>query len=104
MSFLHKLFNLYSIATSSFQPPAQGAVEFRDCRFRYPTRKEMIVLQGLNLSIPTGETLALVGPSGCGKSTTIQLLERFYDPEDGIVVRIFIACTCLLINQKDCMC
>lgn len=50
----------------------------------------MEVLQGLNLEVTPGETLALVGASGCGKSTTMQLLERFYDPESGDVVGIFI--------------
>lgn len=47
----------------------------------------MPVLRGLNLTVEMGETLALVGGSGCGKSTVIQLLERFYDPQEGTVVR-----------------
>lgn len=46
----------------------------------------MRVLKDLNLEIQRGKTVALVGASGCGKSTVIQLLERYYDPEDGIVV------------------
>jgi len=48
----------------------------------------MAVLQGMNLVIKPGQTVALVGPSGCGKSTIIQLLLRFYDPLEGRVVRI----------------
>lgn len=40
------------------------------------------------MKIKKGQTLALVGSSGCGKSTSIQLLERFYDPVEGQVVRI----------------
>ncbi len=45
----------------------------------------MQILQGINLKIPHGKTIALVGASGCGKSTTIQLLQRFYDPNSGEV-------------------
>ncbi|NXB33234.1 MDR1 protein, partial [Eulacestoma nigropectus] len=41
------------------------------------------ILKGLNLKVQTGKTIALVGASGCGKSTTVQLLQRFYDPDQG---------------------
>lgn len=58
----------------------EGAIEFRDVHFRYPTRPEQPVLRGLNLTVKPGQYVALVGASGCGKSTTIALLERFYDP------------------------
>ncbi|KAI9677521.1 MAG: GTPase-activating protein [Caeruleum heppii] len=58
----------------------EGALEFRDVHFRYPTRPEQPVLRGLNLTVKPGQYVALVGASGCGKSTTIALLERFYDP------------------------
>lgn len=43
------------------------------------------ILAGFNLIIKEGQTVALVGNSGCGKSTCIQLIQRFYDPEDGSV-------------------
>ncbi|TWW79227.1 Multidrug resistance protein 1 [Takifugu flavidus] len=62
-----------------------GNVLFEDVKFNYPSRPDVPVLQGLNLKVQKGETLALVGSSGCGKSTTIQLLERFYDPREGRV-------------------
>uniref|UniRef100_F6WVU8 Uncharacterized protein n=1 Tax=Ciona intestinalis TaxID=7719 RepID=F6WVU8_CIOIN len=64
----------------------KGDIEFKNCRFTYPTRPDITVLQGLNLTIGSGKTLALVGQSGCGKSTSVQLLERFYDPDEGIVL------------------
>ncbi|GAB0100059.1 multidrug resistance protein 1-like [Sergentomyia squamirostris] len=62
-----------------------GSVKFRKVKFRYPTRPETEILRGLNLRVTQGKTVALVGPSGCGKSTCIQLLQRFYDPDEGRV-------------------
>lgn len=62
-------------------------MEFKNVEFKYPTRPIVPVLQGLNIQVNPGQTLALVGSSGCGKSTTIQLLQRFYDPVLGFVVR-----------------
>jgi ABC-type oligopeptide transport system ATPase subunit len=43
------------------------------------------VLDGLSLTVPSCKTVALVGSSGCGKSTCIQLIQRFYDPQQGAV-------------------
>ena len=51
--------------------------------FSYPTRPNVSVLKGLNLSVRPGKTLALVGASGCGKTTVTSLLQRFYDPRSG---------------------
>uniref|UniRef100_A0A4W6DHZ3 Bile salt export pump n=1 Tax=Lates calcarifer TaxID=8187 RepID=A0A4W6DHZ3_LATCA len=64
----------------------QGNIEFIDCKFTYPTRPDIQVLNGLNVSVKPGQTLAFVGSSGCGKSTSVQLLERFYDPDHGRVL------------------
>ncbi|XP_037948708.1 ATP-dependent translocase ABCB1-like isoform X1 [Teleopsis dalmanni] len=61
-------------------------IEFKDIEFEYPTRKEVQILNKLNLKIHRGQTVALVGPSGCGKSTCIQLIQRFYDPQGGSVL------------------
>ena len=70
----------------ALQSSTSGAMEFMNVEFRYPTRPTVPVLQGLNLKVQPGQTLALVGSSGCGKSTSIQLIERFYDPAAGQVV------------------
>nr|XP_057907406.1 bile salt export pump-like [Doryrhamphus excisus] len=64
----------------------QGNIEFIDCKFTYPTRPDIQVLNGLNVAVKPGQTLAFVGSSGCGKSTSVQLLERFYDPDKGRVL------------------
>ncbi|CAJ0958485.1 unnamed protein product, partial [Ranitomeya imitator] len=44
------------------------------------------VLKGFNLKVKPGQTVALVGQSGCGKSTTVQLLQRMYDPQEGMIM------------------
>ncbi|ULT83475.1 hypothetical protein L3Y34_012601 [Caenorhabditis briggsae] len=62
-----------------------GKVTFRNVHFRYPTRKEAKVLNGLDLTVEPGTSVALVGHSGCGKSTSVGLLTRLYEPEDGSV-------------------
>jgi len=54
--------------------------------FAYPTRPDQTALAGLSLPIEAGKTLALVGPSGAGKSTVFELLQRFYDPQQGQVL------------------
>ncbi|KAK9234443.1 P-loop containing nucleoside triphosphate hydrolase protein [Lipomyces kononenkoae] len=64
----------------------QGNIEFKDVVFRYPTRLQVPVLNGLNLSIKAGQYVALVGASGCGKSTTIGLIEYFYRVNSGQVL------------------
>ncbi|KAM8857473.1 bile salt export pump isoform 1-T1 [Synchiropus picturatus] len=64
----------------------RGQIEFLNCKFTYPARPDTQVLNGLFVSVKPGQTLAFVGSSGCGKSTSIQLLERFYDPDEGQVL------------------
>ena len=62
--------------------PAAGRgarVEFAAARFVYPSRPQHAVLDGIDLAIEPGQTVALVGPSGAGKTTIFMLLQRFYE-------------------------
>ena len=61
----------------------KGKIEFKNVFFAYPTRPEQVILKDVSFVIEPGQQAALVGYSGSGKSTIIQLLERFYDIEDG---------------------
>ncbi|XP_016993296.2 ATP-dependent translocase ABCB1 [Drosophila takahashii] len=70
---------------------SDGNVRYDKVEFSYPTRHEIQVLKGLNLSVNKGQKVALVGPSGCGKSTCIQLIQRFYDVDEGAT----------LIDERD---
>ncbi len=88
---VERVFELMAIAPSlQDQPDAQplpsitGKVEYRHISFAYDANKP--VLQDLNLSIQPGEVIALVGSSGAGKTTLINLLLRFFDPNQGQVL------------------
>lgn len=64
------------------RPFLSGDVRFTNVTFRYPSRDQR-VLRNFHLHIPPNKVVALVGASGAGKSTVAQLLERFYDPQEG---------------------
>ena len=66
--------------------PVRGEITFDAVTFRYPARPETSALDGVTLHVRPGETVALVGPSGAGKTTILQLLMRFYDPQQGRVL------------------
>ena len=70
-------------------PTLLGELEFRHVDFYYEDRKP--VLTDFTLSVKPGETIALVGPTGGGKSTIVNLLCRFYEPREGLI----------LINGRD---
>ncbi|MFM7148603.1 MAG: ABC transporter ATP-binding protein, partial [Gemmataceae bacterium] len=63
-----------------------GEVELEEVKFRYPSRPESSVLDGVSLKARAGQRIALVGPSGAGKSTLVSLLLRFYDPDSGRIL------------------
>jgi ATP-binding cassette subfamily B protein len=60
-------------------------LRFEQVTFHYPTRPDAAALKDLSLHVEAGKSLALVGPSGAGKSTVFELLQRFYDPQEGRV-------------------
>jgi ATP-binding cassette subfamily B protein len=64
----------------------RGEITFDGVSFHYPSRPGISALDGIDLTIRPGETVALVGPSGAGKTTIIQMLLRFYDPQAGRVL------------------
>ena len=63
-----------------------GNIEFKNIHFRYPTREDVEVLRGVNLSIKSGQKIALVGTSGAGKSTIMQLVLRFHQATEGSIL------------------
>jgi ABC-type multidrug transport system fused ATPase/permease subunit len=75
-------------ALPSGDRPADGLpaseIRFSDVTFAYPTSGEP-VLEGFDLTIPAGSSLAIVGQNGAGKTTLAKLLCRLYDPQSGVI-------------------
>lgn len=61
----------------------KGSVEINNLYFSYNPDREL--LKNVNINVEPGKTVAIVGPTGCGKTTLINLLMRFYDPNNGII-------------------
>ena len=66
--------------------PEQPELSLDQVTFCYPTRPGQAALRDFSLPIKAGKSLALVGPSGAGKSTVFELLQRFYDPQQGRIL------------------
>ena len=83
-----RVFELIEEPAQSAEPQApehpaavEGRVEIQDLSFSY--RKEKPLIRHFDLSVKPGQRVAIVGPTGCGKTTFINLLMRFYDPDEG---------------------
>ncbi|KAK3008183.1 hypothetical protein RJ639_014507, partial [Escallonia herrerae] len=94
---IERLFNLSEFESQVIEKPdavelvsVTGEVKFCNVSFRYGDSVPF-VLNGLDLHIKAGETVALVGPSGGGKTTLMKLLLRLYDPQSG----------CILVDSHD---
>lgn len=66
--------------------PAFGALAFKDVTFYYPSKPDTPSLKDVSFEVSPGETVALVGPSGAGKTTLFQLVQRFYDVQQGEIL------------------
>lgn len=64
----------------------QGRVRFRRVSFKYPGKKEKLVLNNINFDVRAGEVIALVGESGAGKSTLVDLISGYYLPTRGSII------------------
>jgi ABC-type multidrug transport system fused ATPase/permease subunit len=94
MAALDKIFNLLDEQPELVDAPdaitlseLRGELRFEDVSFRYGTGEDSAyALRGIDLTIPPGQTVALVGETGAGKSTFAKLVARFYDPSSGRVL------------------
>lgn len=84
---------LFSVIDAQEQPPdrenavtldADGRVDIKNVSFSYTPQQRLI--EDFNLSVKSGQRIAIVGPTGCGKTTLINLLMRFYDCDSGEIL------------------
>lgn len=89
MASVKRIFDLRSVeatmpeGTQSIAKPVLGKIRFESVSFGYGDGVD--ILKGIDITVPAGETHAIVGATGAGKSTVIRLLMRFHDPRTGIV-------------------
>lgn len=89
--WLRRYASTHTWAESTARPPTRltEGITFADVTFRYPSddgEQRDASLDGVNLHLPAGTTVALVGDNGAGKSTVVKLLARLYDPTSGEVL------------------
>ena len=63
-----------------------GDIEFRGVTFRYYKNSPDPVLDNINLTLRSGQTVGIIGSTGCGKSTLVSMITRLYDPDEGEVL------------------
>jgi len=63
-----------------------GSIEFKDVSFRYYKNSGEPVLDHINLSVASGETVGIIGSTGSGKTTLVSMIARLYDPDEGEVL------------------
>ena len=71
------------VANSQLATDAIPKIQFKQVSMSYSGTNTRAVLHHANITVPNGETIALVGPSGAGKSSAVALIERFYEPSEG---------------------
>jgi len=79
----------------------KSSVRFEDVHFHY--RKGDPVLRGIDLEVQKGQVLAIVGPSGAGKSTLMDLMPRFYDPNQGAILIDGLDIRAVKMNDLRCL-
>ena len=84
LELLHTPVEVQDAENAREMEPVIGDVRFEDVQFHYPD-DPMLVLDGINLDVHAGETVALVGETGAGKTTIVKLLTRFHDPTSGCI-------------------